>query len=45
MVDAPRLATRCYLFDDDYNLFKEKLLARIPKIPTPLGDIFLANDG
>ena len=25
--------------DDDYNLFKEKLIARIPKISIPLGNI------
>ena len=25
--------------DDDYNLFKEKLMARIPKMSTPLGNI------
>ena len=31
--------------DDDYNLFKEKLMARIPKISTPLGNIPLAHDG
>jgi hypothetical protein len=30
---------------DDYNLFKEKLMARIPKISTPLGNIPLAHDG
>ena len=27
------------LHDDDYNLFKEKLMARIPKMSTPLGNI------
>jgi hypothetical protein len=31
--------------NDDYNLFKEKLMARIPKISTPLGNIPLAHDG
>jgi hypothetical protein len=31
--------------DDDYNLFKEKLIARIPKISIPLGNIPLAHDG
>ena len=29
--------------DDDYNLFKEKLIARIPKISIPLGNIPLAQ--
>ena len=33
------------LHDDDYNLFKEKLIARIPKISIPLGNIPLAHDG
>ena len=31
--------------DDDYNLFKEKLIARIPKTSTLLGNIPLAHDG
>ena len=31
--------------DDDYNLFKGKLMARIPKISTPSGIIPLAHDG
>ena len=31
--------------NDDYNLFKEKLMARIPKMSTPLGNIPLAHDG
>ena len=31
--------------DDDYNLFKGKLMARIPKMSTPLGNIPLAHDG
>ena len=31
--------------DDDYNLFKEKLVARIPKISIPLGNIPLAHVG
>ena len=30
---------------DDYNLFKEKLIARIPKTSTLLGNIPLAHDG
>jgi hypothetical protein len=30
---------------DDYNSFKEKLIARIPKISIPLGNIPLAHDG
>jgi hypothetical protein len=30
--------------DDDYNLFKEKLIARIPKISIPLGNISLDQD-
>ena len=33
------------IFVDDYNLFKEKLMARIPKISTPSGNIPLAHDG
>ena len=32
-------------YDDDYNLFKEKLIARIPKTSTLLGNIPLAHDG
>ena len=31
--------------DDDYKLFKEKLVARIPKISIPLGNILLAHVG
>ena len=31
--------------DDDYNLFKEKLIARIPKTSILLGNIPLAHDG
>ena len=30
---------------DDYNLFKEKLIARIPKTSILLGNIPLAHDG
>ena len=32
-------------FDDDCNLFKEKLMARASKISTPLGNISFAHDG
>ena len=35
----------CLNVDDDYNLFKEKLIARIPKKSILLGNIPLAHDG
>ena len=33
------LNTKHDAIDDDYNLFKEKLMARIPKMSTPSGNI------
>ena len=43
--NPPKFGSCIALCFDDYNLFKEKLIARIPKISIPLGKIPLAHDG